>query len=169
MANSLDGAIILIFPIWHNLPNYPIPYHEGTDSNVVHISLRLYCKMYLVSIKYFHEHFKLCSILDTVKVYKVILRKCLWEALPFTRWGRTQHRERNISESATSQQGFGGGCFPADSHFLDKSGFWVRKDVALIPAQSTAWAIEVDSQVSIISFHWHTYILLKERESIKKK
>lgn len=64
--------------------------------------------------------------------------------------------------------GVWGWFFPGDSHFLDKSGFWVRKDVALIPAQSTAWAIEVDSQVSIISFHGHAYILLKERKSIDK-
>jgi hypothetical protein len=54
--------------------------------------------------------------------------------------------------------------FPRDSHFLDKSGFRVRKDVALIPAQSTAWTIEVDSQVSIVSFDRHTYVLFKERE-----
>lgn len=64
-------------------------------------------------------------------------------------------------------KGIGDGCFLGHSHFLNKSGFWVRKDVALISAQSTAWAIEVDSQVCIISFHRHTYILFKETKSIK--
>jgi hypothetical protein len=56
--------------------------------------------------------------------------------------------------------------FSGDSHFLDKSGFRIREDVALIPAQSTARAVEVDSQVSIISFHGHAYVLFKE-ENIK--
>lgn len=69
-----------------------------------------------------------------------------------------------FQECHTSQQGIGDGYFLGDSHFLDKSGFWVRKNVALIPAQSTAWAIEVNSQISIISFHRHTYILLKKKQ-----
>lgn len=54
--------------------------------------------------------------------------------------------------------------FPGDSHFLDESGFRVGKDVAFIPAKSTAWTIKVDSQVSVISLHRHTYVLFKERE-----
>lgn len=82
--------------------------------------------------------------------------------------GRIQTENEMFLRVPLSQQGSGDGCHPGDSHFFDKSGLWVRKDVALIPAQSTAWAIKVDSQVSIISFHRHTYILFKERKSIKK-
>lgn len=61
-------------------------------------------------------------------------------------------------------QGLGTVISWGHSHFLDKSGFRVRKDVALIPAQSTAWTVEVDTQVSVISFHRHTDVLFKERE-----
>ena len=71
-----------------------------------------------------------------------------------------EHRTLWVSEgTAPASRDLRVAGFPGNSHFLDKSGFWVRKDVALIPAQSTVWAIEVDSQVSIISFHRHTYIL----------
>lgn len=169
MANPLDVTITLIFQIWHIFPKLSLSTSWRIDSNVAYIYLIFYCKICVVSIKYFHEDSTLSSILETVQsLWGDPKQVSLREPLPFTRWGGYSTENELFLRVPLSQQGSGDGCHPGDSHFFDKSGLWVRKDVALIPAQSTAWAIKVDSQVSIISFHRHTYILFKERKSIKK-
>lgn len=109
-----------------------------------------------------YEDSKLGSILKLLQSYHVNLNK-YHQALQWLLKGGKMRQTMNTWDHCSTGKGWGQ-LFAGDSHFLDKSGFRVRKDVALIPAQSTAWTIEVDSQVSVISFHRHTYVLFKERE-----